>query len=232
MSSQTRRCKTIFFWGGSISACSILRSFLLSFFLRARKNIQFWRLMPHGVFPMEIPSGQACEKPCSACEGRDAPGFFSMMYIFRVEIYIYIQFNRCRCLISLWHKSSYDIYIYIFIIYTYHNIDLTAGGSVLVISSVFFVPVHGKGFAEFLFDNKFHRLGAPVSHTVAGCRVFRDIDLPRPSLNIFSLVDIALLTGFYFFPPNHPILIQFSINYKPSIWGVLVFPLFLEKKTL
>lgn len=124
------------------------------------------------------------------------------------------------------------IYIYIFIIYTYHNIDLTAGGSVLVISSVFFVPVHGKGFAEFLFDNKFHRLGAPVSHTVAGCRVFRDIDLPRPSLNIFSLVDIALLTGFYFFPPNHPILIQFSINYKPSIWGVLVFPLFLEKKTL
>lgn len=56
------------------------------------------------------------------------------------------------------------------------------------------------------------------------------MDLPRPSLNIFSLVDIALSTGFYFFPPNHPILIQFSINYKPSIWGVLVFPLFLEKK--
>ena len=53
MCSQTRRCFKIFFWGGvDISACSILRSFLL-IFLRLKKQHPILKAPENITKPME-----------------------------------------------------------------------------------------------------------------------------------------------------------------------------------
>ena len=63
-------------------------------------------------------SGQACEKPCSACEGE----FFNFQCrqrctcLFPWCIYLESKYNtvdkQMQVFVSLWHKSSYDIYVY------------------------------------------------------------------------------------------------------------------------